>query len=227
MHNAQIVVNASCMGVCDDMPEGKNPDARLRQARAAAGFQSARQAALAFGWPEATYAQHENGTRGVRADTAQKYAAAFEVSPGWIMHGEGNGPGATNRSDRNTFQESEVAPFQSATAPHRAALRHVAKLLQPHSQHDALFLAAQARPDLYIMRGDVLILDTTSQTQNGDTVVVQIFSESGEADTELRRLVGNTLIGRPGTARELIDRHSNDASIRGRVVGLVRGLDFG
>jgi phage repressor protein C with HTH and peptisase S24 domain len=65
---------------------------RLRQARANAGFSSARAAALRFGWTVSTYASHENGQTPVPAREAPKYARAFRVSPGWILTGEGGPP---------------------------------------------------------------------------------------------------------------------------------------
>ncbi len=78
-----------------DPEQDLRPDAarRLQHAREAAGFASARQAALRFGWSEFTYTQHENGTRGL-ARAARHYANAFKVSEGWLLTGEGEAPGA-------------------------------------------------------------------------------------------------------------------------------------
>lgn len=69
---------------------------RLEQARIDRGFKSARSAAEFFGWPYDTYAQHENGTRGITR-AADKYAKAFRVSKGWLLTGEG---GANKRQVR-------------------------------------------------------------------------------------------------------------------------------
>lgn len=62
---------------------------RLEQARIERGFKSARAAAEYFGWTYDTYAQHENGTRGITR-AADKYAKAFRVSKGWLLTGEGD-----------------------------------------------------------------------------------------------------------------------------------------
>lgn len=51
------------------------PFARLKAARVAAGYRSARSAAEGLGVPVATYVQHENGTRGM---SVQKYDAYLE-----------------------------------------------------------------------------------------------------------------------------------------------------
>lgn len=73
----------------DTRPE---PAKRLEIARRHAGFDSQAAAVERFGWSPDTYAQHENGTRGlVRA--AKKYAAAYKVSAGWLLSGDGPGPG--------------------------------------------------------------------------------------------------------------------------------------
>lgn len=64
---------------------------RLRAARIAAGFTSAQAAAKRFGWSEDTYAQHENGTRGITR-AYLKYARALRVRPEWLWSGVGDGP---------------------------------------------------------------------------------------------------------------------------------------
>ncbi len=57
---------------------------RLKQARIAAGYKSARAAALRFHWPEVTFAKHENGERGI-GRAARKYARAFKVDEAWLL----------------------------------------------------------------------------------------------------------------------------------------------
>lgn len=79
----------------DDRPEAAK---RLEKARVARGFKTSKEAAIYFGWKYDTYAQHENGTRGI-VRAADKYAKAFHVSEGWLLTGEGNGP--NNTDDEN------------------------------------------------------------------------------------------------------------------------------
>lgn len=62
---------------------------RLKKAREAARFDSARSAAIYFGWKPSTYASHENGQTPVPAEAAKKYARAFKSSQAWILTGEG------------------------------------------------------------------------------------------------------------------------------------------
>jgi hypothetical protein len=63
----------------------EKPYERLRQARVAAGFKSASAAAREFGWGEAAYRHHENGTRGYGVEQAVQYGEAFKVSPTWLL----------------------------------------------------------------------------------------------------------------------------------------------
>lgn len=63
---------------------------RLQRARADAGYSTPTDAARAFGWTVPTYLAHENGTRGITRDAAQRYARAFQVSPAWLLTGEQN-----------------------------------------------------------------------------------------------------------------------------------------
>lgn len=72
---------------------------RLRQARIAAGFDTARAAARRHGWSVDTYGSHENGTRGLRNAAALRYARAFKVSAGWLLTGEGAGPAPPDAAD--------------------------------------------------------------------------------------------------------------------------------
>ena len=61
---------------------------RLKLARERAGYSSAKAAAEAMGVPVATYIQHENGTRGFPAGTAERYARFFRVKPEWLLYGK-------------------------------------------------------------------------------------------------------------------------------------------
>jgi phage repressor protein C with HTH and peptisase S24 domain len=63
---------------------------RLRAAREKAGFKNASDAASAKGWTYSTYAGHENGSRQILPDAANKYARAFGVSANYILFGTGS-----------------------------------------------------------------------------------------------------------------------------------------
>lgn len=62
---------------------------RLIAARRHAGFASAAEAAKAVGVPYPSYAGHENGSSGFRADRGELYARRFKVRFEWLMRGTG------------------------------------------------------------------------------------------------------------------------------------------
>lgn len=62
---------------------------RLVAARKQAGFDTAVEAAEAVGVPYPTYAGHENGSSGFRADKGEVYAKKFKVRFEWLMRGTG------------------------------------------------------------------------------------------------------------------------------------------
>lgn len=65
------------------------PGERLKKARIAAGFDSTVEAARALGISQSTYAQHENGLRGIPKDKAPLYARRFKVTEEWLLYGKG------------------------------------------------------------------------------------------------------------------------------------------
>jgi transcriptional regulator with XRE-family HTH domain len=69
-----------------------NAASRLKAAREAANFESAKAAAEAMGVPVASYIQHENGSRGFKRDRAEQYARRFRTTPEWLLLGRGDAP---------------------------------------------------------------------------------------------------------------------------------------
>jgi SOS-response transcriptional repressor LexA len=74
------------MTLFDPMTE---PHVRLMIAREKAGYATAADAARALGVKEPTYYSHENGSSGLRASVAEKYARKFKVSLTWLLTGQG------------------------------------------------------------------------------------------------------------------------------------------
>jgi hypothetical protein len=64
--------------------------ARLRQARKLANFDTAAEAARSMGLAYATYAAHENATRGFSDPEADRYARHFKIDVQWLLYGVGN-----------------------------------------------------------------------------------------------------------------------------------------
>jgi hypothetical protein len=70
---------------------------RLRQARIARGFDSARACSTFFGWNYSTYAAHENGSRNFGLDAVIRYARALRVPTDWLSYGQGAQDGRSAR----------------------------------------------------------------------------------------------------------------------------------
>ena len=62
---------------------------RLREARIAAGLETAAAAADTYGWNRNTYASNENGNATFSYRRAKEYAAAFGVRPEWLYDATG------------------------------------------------------------------------------------------------------------------------------------------
>lgn len=87
----------------------KTPGDRLRELRIRKGYETAADAARAFGWNEHTYKSHENNVRGMRPDAARKYAAALGSTPGYILGLGGSEPGAKQEVINQTLNVPVVA----------------------------------------------------------------------------------------------------------------------
>jgi len=62
---------------------------RLQRARLMAGYEKATDAARVMQIAAPTYLAHENGSRGIRSDSGQRYAQFYRVSYEWLMTGKG------------------------------------------------------------------------------------------------------------------------------------------
>jgi hypothetical protein len=73
------------------MPKMKKSEMneRLRNARIAAGFDSATDAIEYYKWRGSTYRAHENGQNNFNVEYATRYGKAYGVSASWLLLGEG------------------------------------------------------------------------------------------------------------------------------------------
>jgi transcriptional regulator with XRE-family HTH domain len=65
------------------------PGTRLKEARLAAGYATAHEAAAAADMTPSTYMGHENGSRGMNTQAAMRYGKLFRVNWAWLLSGEG------------------------------------------------------------------------------------------------------------------------------------------
>lgn len=123
--------------------------ARLRSARKAAGFRSASSAAEQFGWPTSTYVAHENGSRTIGQDDAERYAKAFKargakVSAPVILFGDSQKDIVKYNEVRTEAKEMPFIDKQLATVAVTEMLVIVAKLARENRHEFDLELLAEA-----------------------------------------------------------------------------------
>ncbi len=109
----------------DDRPDQAK---RLEQARKAAGYESARAAAIRFDWSYDTYSQHERGERGL-SRSAKRYAKAFKVSEAWLLTGE---TGA-----QHAEKDALIEDLLKLSPAHRAAVAALVQSLKQAESEEA------------------------------------------------------------------------------------------
>src|SRR5262245_24069649 len=74
------------------MPTGLINDIakRLRSARKAAGYGTAKKFAVNHSIPTSTYSQYEAGKRSLSANLIMLYSRLFQVNPHWLLTGDGH-----------------------------------------------------------------------------------------------------------------------------------------
>lgn len=77
---------------------------RLRAARKAAGFKTAKEFITAHRIPGSTYSQHETGARNIEEATLKEYAKLLKVNYAWLANGEG-------LPTKNKFDEIRAKAF--------------------------------------------------------------------------------------------------------------------
>lgn len=176
------------------------PGERLAQARKKAGFKSAREAALHYGWKESSYRAHEKSTRTYDLEAAGKYAAAFDVDPRWLRYGEnipGNMvdtrspvlPNATLRREMLNFTARRLPVFGRAVGGDDGHLVMNGEIIDhvecppgldsvPNAY--AVYVIGDSMEPRY-HAGEVVYLHPARPVKKGDYVVVQTRGPEGEA----------------------------------------------
>ncbi|MFC3077878.1 XRE family transcriptional regulator [Phenylobacterium terrae] len=157
--------------------------ARLRQARIAAGFETAEQAAGACGWDAAAYAVHEAGAASFDWRRAKVYASAFRVRTEWLYAGAGpaSDPGFAPVIGRVGADPSgallfatgqspgELAPLPPGATDRAVALRVAGESMRGLADDGALiYFEDQRTPPTPDMLGHVVVVET-----DGDEVLVK------------------------------------------------------
>lgn len=93
--------------------------ARLKIARIASGYRTAKDFAEEHNISNSTYSQHETGKRQINIDTLVKYAELISVNPSWLVSGKGPvcPPCAENRDIEKNISSKIEKLEQNGTIP--------------------------------------------------------------------------------------------------------------
>lgn len=142
------------------MDENDDPDdlrteeaKRLVEARIARGFTDAKAAAKYFGWKYNSYAQHENGLRGLKKAVAAKYALAYRVPVSWLQNG--TWPSGASRHSSSGEETSDTPSWGTLRievrdeillrSMARAAIHHAVAMLELDDPPDEKLIAIWAK----------------------------------------------------------------------------------
>jgi len=158
---------------------------------------------------------------GMNLASLDKVARALEVSPMWLIFGEG----ATEEASTHGGFREECAPFQPPTADTTTAIK---ALYSGAARNPAVTHRMSASfPDAGILAGDLLVCDLSREPNSGEIAIVTAFDEDSGASVSLvRRYLPPYLIPLGGS----LGIHANmvtepELSLRYPVVGVLRGSD--
>lgn len=187
------------------------PHERLKLARIRRGFADASSAASRFSWPYGTYSAHENGNRRLTHDKAVEYAAAFRVTPEYLLFGAGDG-----------FSEPDAARFDHAGA-NAADVDLRVRALFPMRNALELWNIRSHMPAFGLREGDVACFDLAASPAPGDIVVANQADDHGEARTLIRRFEPGVLLSHdPSAPDAFIPIIGGNPSVAGVMLGMVR-----
>lgn len=85
------------------------PFERLKLARQAAGYETAKDFAEANNIKYSTYNCHENGENGISQSIAEHYAALLKIEPEWLLFGKESQPEFLDALLRKSVNDSDMA----------------------------------------------------------------------------------------------------------------------
>lgn len=148
----------------------ETPSDRLKQARERAGYRSARAASERFGWSYNSYAQHENGTRGI-SHAAAKYARAFKVRESWLMFGGASIADGRTQSSVLPFSLERDGPDSPATS-----LKAIADAIGSGKGREVWRVSDDSMVTAGYLPGDFILVDHQGPeaAEEGETLLIAL-----------------------------------------------------
>lgn len=175
---------------------------RLRQARQAAGYRTAREFADTHDIPQPTYTMHELGKRALKRETAVRYAKALNISLEWLMTGNGKGPSESpalrpiaTLEDVPVVGHVQAGEWQEALELDEQEWRYVPVALDPEYPEVKRFGLKVLGPSMNKLypEGTVLICiglhDIGEDPRPGDKVICQRRRKDGLIEATVKEYV--------------------------------------
>jgi transcriptional regulator with XRE-family HTH domain len=118
------------------MSENVSFGIRLKAARKAAGFKTAREFIEKHDIPKSTYSQHETGSRNPEDEFVKLYAKLFNVRYAWLKDGDGVPSAKMSAAKKNTMQEElfDISPMKQEITDVTLLTKIFDTLLQQHEK---------------------------------------------------------------------------------------------
>ena len=169
---------------------------RLKEARERAGYDSAREAAIAMGVAYPTYAQHESGIRGYPASKAERYGRFFRVAPEWLLYGRQAENDTTVTLGPRLFVKGEVAAgvWKEAwefSEDEWEVFTGRADVAAPLQRRFGLRVAGESMNEVYPIGSIVECVhyDQCEEIPSGKRVVVQRERLDGSLETTVKEMI--------------------------------------
>ncbi len=120
------------------MSENIRFGARLRAARKAAGFLTAREFIDKYDIPKSTYSQHETGSRNPEDECVKHYAKLLNVRYAWLKDGDGLPFARMSETKKTTMQEEllDISPVKQQITDVTLLTKIFDELLQQHEMQN-------------------------------------------------------------------------------------------
>lgn len=167
----------------DDRPDFAK---RLEEARIERGFSTAKEAATYFGWSYDTYAQHENGTRGINRASA-KYAKAFRVSEGWLLTGQGSKKDAQPKITTIVGKAGAATDGRVVFAEGHGGLGSV--IVPEGATEESVAIEVEGYSMGFLADGALVFYSERHSTPTEDMLGMIVVVETADGDVLLKRLL--------------------------------------
>lgn len=209
------------------MSELDTPFGRLKAARLAAGFRTAKEFSDTYGIPQPTYNKHETGVNGLRGDRPEFYASLLAdrlpgITPEWLRYGAGDAPAGLAEGPQEEASPHDAIPYEPGNDEPPAP--PILAALYPDTPGTLLYRAtSDALYSAGVAPGDLLVCEPARMPVPGDLVVGEVYDwEAQSKQTVLRLFLPPYFVYHSGRRDAPPPLRNDDPSLSIRAVVLAR-----